>query len=67
MSITLTHTNASGTRRIEIEDPPRAVVLRDEETPFGMQSLISSPGRGILWVDGCRRDVEKRLFEEKSS
>lgn len=63
MAIVLTHTNASGTRRIEIEDPSRVVVLRDEETPFGMQSVLSSTGMGIFWVDGCRRDVEKRLCE----
>lgn len=60
-NITLQHTNSNGTRRIPVSDPSGVSILRDDDTPFGKQSLISIPGRGLVWVDGSMSDVRREL------
>ena len=59
--ITFTHTNGLGKRTVEIPEDIRVIELREDDTPFGKQTLISGTGVGAVWVDGTERDVRDKL------
>ena len=59
--LTLSYTNALCTELIEVPDPGGVKIIRDEDTPLGMKTLISIPVRGTVWVDGDRAEVLEDL------
>lgn len=58
----LKHTNSNGIEIVKnVESEDIMSFKRQEETPFGTQTLLYIKGKGAIWVDGSIEDVKKSL------